>query len=189
MAHAYAQDIDTAPWQALLDEVSRGAGIVAFLQMKIGEETRDDADLLPTGTMGPWVAMYERERDRLSRNSKMAIDGGVAELLARTAQVDGAELASLVNKVLGDPALPEEIVDVLRAAFRRELLEMDAREAERAPRREQAARVAELTAGEPDGADTGGQTQEAEIVAQNGSQSVLPDSGFRPASEAEALAF
>ncbi len=117
MAHAIAQARNVTPWQALLEEVQRGAGEVAWLDMKVGEAENDE-DLLPGGTHAPWVKMRDAARTRLSRHAKMAMDAGVAQQLVDSVRSDGMDIALKMRKVLDALQLSEAQWDVARRVIR-----------------------------------------------------------------------
>lgn len=95
------------PQQALLEEVHRTAGHVAWLGQKIGEFATDSE--LKQLDMSErfekpsvWVEMYERERIHLVRVSKACVDAGVAERQVRLAEAQGQMLASVLRDVLAE---------------------------------------------------------------------------------------
>lgn len=126
MGHALAQQMNTTPWEALLAEVRRSAGEVAWLDGKVSEAPDDDALLSSEPGVGfaPWVKMRQEARKHLARVAKMAIDGGVAEKLVSQVTSEAQELARVVifmlqNKDLG---LSEEQIALARSILRREML-------------------------------------------------------------------
>jgi hypothetical protein len=124
MAHALARRRDTTPWQALLDEVQRCAGAVAWLDWKVGQAPDDDALLSAEPGVGfaPWVAMRERYEDRLAKVAKMTMDAGVASALVARAEVSGQATARVLMNTLGALGLTEDQMDLARTVMRRELL-------------------------------------------------------------------
>lgn len=124
MAHALARHHATTPWQALLDEVQRCAGAVAWLDWKVGQAP-DDASLLssePGEGFAPWVAMRERYEDRLAKVAKMTMDAGVASALVARAEVSGQATARVLMNTLGALGLTDDQMDLARTVMRRELL-------------------------------------------------------------------
>lgn len=114
------------PAEALLEEVHRTAGHVAWLGGKVQEledrslvwgETKseqfaagdgdEDADRPPalkaTEEAKPsvWYTLYAAERDRLVKVSSEALKAGVEERRVRMAESQGALVAGLVQRVLG----------------------------------------------------------------------------------------
>jgi hypothetical protein len=86
------------PHEALLEEVHRAAGHVAWLGEVVGQLERSQVVhgitrtvQLPDGSrtvearaaINIWVKLYQEERDRLVRVAKAAIDAGVEERLTR----------------------------------------------------------------------------------------------------------
>ena len=108
---------DVEPHMALLEEVHRAAGHVAYLGEVVGELERNQlvhgitrTVQLPDGTrtvearaaINPWVKLYQEERDRLVRVSKLAIDAGVAERQVRLAEEQARQLAAVLRAILTD---------------------------------------------------------------------------------------
>lgn len=139
MAHGLARKLNVTPWEALLEEVRRTAGAVAWLQLKVGE-TEDDEQLLedsqlmddegmPAGPqpMRPWYRMYVAERQWLGRVSKMALDAGVAERMVAQMELEGQEIARVLMSTLDALELTPSQWDTARTTMRRELMALDAR--------------------------------------------------------------
>jgi hypothetical protein len=123
MAHEIAQALNVTPWEALLGEVRRTAGGVAWLDRKVSEAPDDEA-LLRTqdDENGPgyarWVDMRMKERQHLARVSKMAIDAGVAQQLVNQFALQGETIARIVTAVANGLGLTQEqesrVDDLLR---------------------------------------------------------------------------
>lgn len=109
----YGAPIETNPIQALLDEVSRTAGHVAWLAQRIGKfnvpinfEEVDEKGVRHLRVMGlppeveGWLRVYLSERAQLVRVSKAALDAGVNERLVRIAEYQGEKLADAVETIL-----------------------------------------------------------------------------------------
>lgn len=110
----YGSPIDTSPIEALLDEVNRTAGHVAWLGKRISQfdipltEEVDDATgkvkvIRPAGLppeVDGWIRVYQSERTQLIKASKMALDAGVNERLVQIAEHQGAKLADAVETIL-----------------------------------------------------------------------------------------
>lgn len=110
----YGLPVDTDPYQALLDELARCAGHVAWLRHKVGE-LQDEGDLLDVNMVGPvgggqgaipewkpsvWIKMYNEERDRLTKVAKTCIDAGIAERQVRIAEAQGLMIAVVIRGIL-----------------------------------------------------------------------------------------
>ena len=108
---------DVAPHVALLEEVHRAAGHVAWIGEIVGRMQEKElvqgvtkAIRHPDGTqtveaqaaISVWVKLYHDERDRLVRVSKAALDAGVAERFVRLAEQEAQHLASVVKAILTD---------------------------------------------------------------------------------------
>jgi len=111
------------PHVALLDEVYRAAGVVAWLDDKVRaldegdmvwgvtEEVEKTAGEFPgtdttrAAELNIWVKWWQTERTNLAKVAKMALDAGVEERRVRLAESQGALLADVIRRVLGDPEL------------------------------------------------------------------------------------
>jgi hypothetical protein len=146
----YGSPIDVEPHVALLEEVRRTAGHVAWLSEVVSDllhdgdgysESIDDdgkRTLRPkTGLkqmdMGGkfekpsvWVELYQEERRMLARVCKMALDVGVAERQVRVAEVQGELLASTIRAILGDLGLSKEQQREAPGVVRRHLTALSA---------------------------------------------------------------
>lgn len=112
----YGGPIEVAPDVALLQEVHRTAGHVAYLGQVVSD--LEKAQLVgPVGSDGMndqgvtyypaykpsvWIEMYQGERSHLARVCKMALDAGIAERQVRLAERQGEMLAEAVQGILKD---------------------------------------------------------------------------------------
>jgi hypothetical protein len=105
--------VDTTPTEALLDTVKWTAGYVAWLREKVALTT-DDAGLTQyskaTGTHQPsaWLDLLGTWSDRLVKVCESAIRAGVEERRVRLAEGQGALVADVISKILGDLDLTED---------------------------------------------------------------------------------
>lgn len=133
-AYGINHAIPIDPHDALLTEVHRTSGIIAWLEMKVGPS--DESELIQSTDKGDfpsvWVSLLQAERAHLVRAAKTAIDCGVAERAVRVAEQQGEQLARAVQEILGSLQLtPEQEANapgVVRSVF----LAMAAREQQRA---------------------------------------------------------
>lgn len=101
---------DVDPHIALLEEVHRTAGHVAYLNSMIGDFDSDaelkqytrDKGGLTWEKPAVWVEIYQHERTHLARVCKAALDAGVAERQVRLAEQQGQLLAKVIQGVLSD---------------------------------------------------------------------------------------
>lgn len=134
MAHGLARKLNVTPWEALLEEVRRTAGAVAWLQMKVAE-TEDDEQLLEDSQsvddagmasgpapMRPWYRMYVAERQWLGRVSKMALDAGVAERMVAQVELEGERIAGVIMATLNAAELTPEQWERARGTMRTQLM-------------------------------------------------------------------
>lgn len=114
------------PHVALLNEVYRAAGVVAWLDDKIqtlpeadmvwgvtGEVTKDLGEHMGTDTtwaaeLNTWIKWWQTERVNLAKVAKMALDAGVEERRVRLAEQQGTMLASVIQAILADLHLSVE---------------------------------------------------------------------------------
>ncbi len=113
MGHALARELNVTPWEALLTEVRRSAGEVAWLDAKVGSAT-SDADLEPNGPLYFWAQRWKEQRQHLARVSKMALDAGVAERMVAQMQLEGDGIARAVIETLTELGIADDDL-VLRA--------------------------------------------------------------------------
>lgn len=116
MAANYGLPVEVDPGVALLQEVYRTAGHVAFLQQAVGEmgehemvgpvgrEGIDDQGIEshPRTVPSVWLNLYMEERQHLARVCKMALDVGIAERQVRIAEQQGELLAGAIRLILED---------------------------------------------------------------------------------------
>lgn len=119
-AAEYGLPIDTDPGQALLDEVSRSAGLVHFIGLQI-RAIPGGADALVRGTkyvrrretnagtetitevapgLHQWVLLYAQERAHLTKVAAAALAAGVAERQIRLAEDHAEQMGALVAAAL-----------------------------------------------------------------------------------------
>jgi len=125
MAHGIARRLNVTPWQALLEEVKRSAGTLAWLDWKVGQAETDE-ELVGDGPMAEFVRMRSRERVHLARVSKMALDAGVAERLVAQYETEAQDMARFVLTTLEQLGLTEQQWTTARQFMRRELTAMAA---------------------------------------------------------------
>lgn len=109
--------IDISPEQALLDEVQRCAGMVAFYQRQVEQianvsaqdlvwgRTKDKVGGMDSGTTyesGPtaWLVLFNQERDRLTRVCSAAIKAGIEERRVKLAEQQGVLVAAVIRRIL-----------------------------------------------------------------------------------------
>ncbi|QXT62744.1 hypothetical protein [Tessaracoccus palaemonis] len=120
LATRFGVPIDTTPQQALLDEVQRAAGMVAYYGAKVQALEADNPDTLVYGTTrqeartgaeygttrvdeatpNMWLTLWNDERDRLVRVSAAAIKAGIEERRVQLAEQQGQLIASVIRRVL-----------------------------------------------------------------------------------------
>lgn len=98
----YGSPVQTNPVDALLDEVRRTAGHVAFLGDKIANWPQDQfgQDGAITPAFDGWVKLYQSERAQLVRVSQAALNAGINERLVQLAEHQGMRLADAVETIL-----------------------------------------------------------------------------------------
>lgn len=136
---AYGAPVDVDPAAALLGEVRRSAGIVAWLGAVIARFTSgidlDDGtikarDVVQTlGENGReaavWVELFFRERRQLAQVAKMALDAGVAERQVQLQEEQGKLLATVIQGILTDLGLTTEQATAAPSIVRRHLMAIE----------------------------------------------------------------
>ena len=117
--------IDVQPQQALLDEVQRSAGMVAFYEEQVNAVAGIDPDRLSRGvtrveeiqskfstttttteaSVHVWLQLYNEERDRLVRVASAAIRAGIEERRVELAEQQGQMFVSVIRSILNRLAL------------------------------------------------------------------------------------
>lgn len=119
MAAAYGISIDIEPDVALLNEVHRAAGHVAWLGSVVANLKWDpehpntvyhEGGLVGMNKQGElvpsvWVRMYQAERDRLVTASSQALRAGIAERRVKLAEDQGALVAHAFHLLIQSPDL------------------------------------------------------------------------------------
>jgi len=121
-AHFFGKQIAVDPHTALLDEISRTASVVKFLNDKM-QEFRDlgwtDEMIMAQKTFqagirpSVWMELYQQERDHLVRTCVAAIKAGVAERKVQIAERQGQLIASMMFSFIHDMELgltPDQII-------------------------------------------------------------------------------
>lgn len=121
--HTYGLPIETDPHQALLDELYRTAGHVAWLGSVVAA-IEDGSVVGPVGVEGMdaesglvhhpeykasvWVGLYQAERNHLTGVASACIKAGIEERRVRVAEQQGQLLAQVITAVLADLKVPLE---------------------------------------------------------------------------------
>lgn len=119
--------VEIDPETALLDEVRRSAGVVAWLDAEIKKLSAADIEQVDDkGTARPAVLiqLFGEERDHLARTAKMAIDAGIAERKVQLAEGQAHQMASVLGTFLTRMGLAND--PDARAALAGALREMSA---------------------------------------------------------------
>jgi hypothetical protein len=122
----YGLPVDVSPTDALLDEVRWTAGHVAWLRARVQELEQDaiswgkqseldkqagefpGVDITHAAAPPVLVDLYLRERKHLLDVCKAAIQAGIEERRVRLAESQGALLADVIRRILGDLNLSAE---------------------------------------------------------------------------------
>jgi hypothetical protein len=117
--------IDISPEQALLDEVQRAAGMVAFYQARVeeiadggfnslvfgltkskigGEDGGDTFEAKPN----VWLELFNGERDRLVKVCAAALRAGIEERRVKLAEQQGILVAAVIRRILTRLNLSDE---------------------------------------------------------------------------------
>lgn len=99
------EDVD--PSEAVMEVLRRTAGHTAWLAVQIGENgglvDRDGVSV-----PGPYLELYERERDRVGRLAKIAHDMGIAQRVVQLEEQRGQLIAAGLLWLLGQLGLESD---------------------------------------------------------------------------------
>lgn len=95
----YTEPIDIDPTTALLQEVYRTAGHVAYLDQQIAKWELDVGEEIPDAQR-QWMTVHIIERKHLASVAKLALDAGVQEREVRVAEQQGMILADAIQQIL-----------------------------------------------------------------------------------------
>lgn len=122
-ARRYGRERDINPFIALLEEVRRSAGHVAWLGIKIAEAPTDDA--LLTDHSG-WMKLYLRERENLVKVSETAVRLGLEERVVKVEERKAELMAQALIGTLQDLGMPAEVLQRAPGALMRRLMAIEA---------------------------------------------------------------
>lgn len=114
-AQTFGLPREVDPEVALLEEIHRTAGHVAWLGQKVA--SLDEGEVVST----IWHEIYAQERGHLARVAKSAIDAGLAERRVRVAEEQGRLLAGAIQGILTDLQLSPLQQDMARIVVGRHL--------------------------------------------------------------------
>lgn len=97
-AYGYGAPLELSPQEALLQEVRRTGGHVAWLAEQIGFWDMDTTQFI-TPIRAQWIELYHKEREMLTKVAKAAVDAGVEERKVRLAEQQGAMMLQAFNAV------------------------------------------------------------------------------------------
>lgn len=103
MSYGYGVPIKLSPTEALLQEVRRTGGHVAWLadRIQLWEMADENGTLSKpiTEVQQQWLDLYHKERANLVKVAKTALDAGVAERKVRLAEQQGELMIAALNMV------------------------------------------------------------------------------------------
>lgn len=126
-AKRYGAERDINPYIALLEEVRRTAGHVAWLNWKVQSAPSDD-ELL--GTHLSWLKLYNGERQHLVKVCETAVRLGLEERVVKMEERKAELMARAFIAALEELGLPAEYMERAPAALRRQLLAIEAQSVE-----------------------------------------------------------
>lgn len=97
-AYGYGRPIELSPIDALLQEVRRTGGHVAWIAEKINMWEMDTNAYI-SGEKQQWIELYHKERAHLVKVAKTAIDAGVSERMVKIAENQGLMIIKAFNTV------------------------------------------------------------------------------------------
>jgi hypothetical protein len=130
VAKRYGEEMGINPFTALLNEVRRAAGHVAWLGVKVAEAPSDDSLL---DEWAPWLRLYKQERAALLKASETAIRLGLAERVVRVEEQRAELVARVLLATLAELGLPPEIAARAPLVLREQLLAIETAAGAEAP--------------------------------------------------------
>jgi hypothetical protein len=98
--------IEIDPAEALIEQVHLAAGNEFFLRHQVQLLQDEGADrMLGLDGVDVRVKLWNDERERLARMSKLAVDAGIAERQVRIREAEGAAIAAMLVLLLDHPRL------------------------------------------------------------------------------------
>jgi hypothetical protein len=125
-----ADEEQISPWDALLRATRLAANRVSWVDQQLaGAIAANDGDEAVPVVRG-WLKESRNERNLLARTAKAAIDAGVAERLVRQVELEGKLVAEVLGRTLDALELTAEQRQQAFAVAHRELLQLEAGDAE-----------------------------------------------------------
>lgn len=105
----FGRPIETTPEEALLGEVKRSAGHVAYLEEQIQTAEFDgEDDREKTRQIAVLRTLYRNERKHLVMVCQTALHAGIQERAVQVAERWGADLANMIGAVLDEIGLDDD---------------------------------------------------------------------------------
>lgn len=119
----YGLPVEVDPHTALLEELYRTAGHVAYLNTVVGQLERENMVGPVGGAQGGypewkpsvWISLYQQERKHMAAIAKTCVDVGIEERRVRVAEQQGQLFAQALEGILkelgvyGKPETPEVV--------------------------------------------------------------------------------
>lgn len=135
-ASFFGERVPTDPHMALMEEISRTASIVRWIESHM-VELRDEDGMTEDAILtqfskqngwveGVWMTLYRQEREHLVRTCTAAIKAGVAERRVQIAEQQGQLIVAMMMAFLHDPelGLSAQQIQVGPSIIRRHMLEL-----------------------------------------------------------------
>jgi hypothetical protein len=121
-ARRYGAERGVNPYVALLEEVRRTAGHVAWLGMKVAEAPSDDALL---ESHNQWLKLYQQERGHLLKVTETAVRLGLEERIVKVEERKAELMVRAFVASLQELGVPPEFLDAAPAVLRKNLLALE----------------------------------------------------------------
>jgi hypothetical protein len=127
MALAYADELNTTPWEALLQQCRLLSNQVHWLRARVYEyEELGGVAALKPGGDGFWaVEMLESRGDRLAKVAKSCLDAGIAQQLVQQINLEAQNMATAAMTAADSIGLEGELRDRFLEAMGNKLFELE----------------------------------------------------------------
>lgn len=122
-ARRYGAERGVNPFIAILEEVRRTAGHVAWLGVKVAEAPNDEALL---ESHNQWLKLYQQERGHLVKVSETAVRLGLEERVVKVEERKAEIMVRAFLATLQELGIPQDALEAAPGVLRKNLLALEA---------------------------------------------------------------